>query len=92
MLREAVASVIAQEYENWELCIVDDGSADQAFVEELTRLARSELRIRLRRRAVNGNVSVATNDAVAFARERSSSSSIRTICSRRIAWLRSRSR
>lgn len=65
-LAEAVASVRAQVYDRWELCLVDDAStrADvQALLEELA----TDPRIRLRRRPGNGGIAVATNDALAMA-------------------------
>jgi GT2 family glycosyltransferase len=60
-LREAIDSVLAQHYPEWELVVVDDGSADP----ELNRLARSyeaaESRVRFLPLEQNGGISAATN-------------------------------
>ena len=66
-LAEAIASVRAQRYPAWELCVVDDASADAAVYEYLEREAAVEPRIRLRRRARNGGIAETTNDALAVA-------------------------
>jgi len=67
-LAQAIASVRAQCYSGWELCIVDDASTEPAVRECLEREAAAEPRIRLQRRAVNGGIAQATNDALADAR------------------------
>ena len=46
-LREAVESVLAQVYENWELLLVDDGSTDADLLRELPVLGARDRRIRL---------------------------------------------
>ncbi|MGY8662370.1 glycosyltransferase [Bradyrhizobium sp. UFLA05-109] len=64
-LRAAIESVREQLYPNWELCIADDASPDQhvqALLEESTR----DPRIKLVRRAVNGNISAASNSALSL--------------------------
>ena len=66
-LAETIASVRAQCYAEWELCIVDDASTDAAVHERLAAEARSEPRIRLVRRSANGGIAHATNDALALA-------------------------
>jgi glycosyltransferase involved in cell wall biosynthesis len=68
LLRETIASVRAQCYGEWELCIVDDGSTDAAVAACLAELAESEPRMRVERRARNGGIAQATNDALALAR------------------------
>lgn len=67
-LRRAVRSVQAQFYPHWELCIADDASTDGKTWPLLERLAQSDARIRLLRRAENGHISAASNDALALAR------------------------
>jgi hypothetical protein len=67
-LAQTVASVRAQAYGNWELCIVDDASTDPAIAAFLAQAAGEEARIRVVRRAVNGGIAAATNDALGNAR------------------------
>lgn len=67
VLRKCVDSLLAQSYERWELCLVDDGSPDaetQYFVESLAEL---DPRIRVRLMPRNGGIAVATNEALAMA-------------------------
>jgi glycosyltransferase involved in cell wall biosynthesis len=66
LLDAAIASVQAQAYPDWELCVVDDASGDAAVRERLTRLA-ADPRVRHARRDVNGGIAQATNDALAMA-------------------------
>jgi glycosyltransferase involved in cell wall biosynthesis/LmbE family N-acetylglucosaminyl deacetylase len=66
-LRAAVASVQAQVYDAWELCIADDASPAPAVVAAVQAFASQEPRIRLTRREVNGNISAATNSAAELA-------------------------
>lgn len=68
LLDACVASVIAQHYPHWELCLVDDGSHSPALTAQLAILAQGEPRIRLLPRAQNGGIARATNDALAAAR------------------------
>lgn len=67
-LAEAIASVRAQCYPEWELCIVDDASTAADVAQCLEREAAAEPRIRLARRPANGGIARATNDALAMAR------------------------
>ena len=67
-LAETIASVRAQCYAEWELCIIDDASTDAAVHAHLAAEARTEARIRLVRRSANGGIARATNDALALAR------------------------
>ena len=66
-LRAAVASVRAQIYPDWELCIADDASPDETTYQSLKALAADEPRIKLERRPHNGGISLATNSAAALA-------------------------
>ena len=63
-LMEVIASVRAQAYPAWELCVVDDASTEMRVRECLDREASTEPRIRIKRRAVNGGIAQATNDAL----------------------------
>jgi glycosyltransferase involved in cell wall biosynthesis len=66
-LDEALHSVVGQTYPDWELCIVDDASPDAAHIPALEALAASDSRVRFLRRAANGGIAVATNEALAMA-------------------------
>jgi len=66
-LDEAADSVLAQAYERWEWCVVDDGSGDPRSIEALARLAARDPRIHLHRAAARGGVSAASNLALARA-------------------------
>ncbi len=68
LLEATIASVRAQAYPNWELCVVDDASTAAGVRECLARAAAQDPRIRLARRADNGGIARATNDALAAAR------------------------
>ena len=67
-LREAVGSVLAQTYPNWELCIVDDGSRRADARRALGRLSSRDDRIRLRVLDRNTGIASATNEAVSTCR------------------------
>lgn len=67
-LREAVRSVQAQTYPNWELCIVDDGSRRADTRRALGRLSSSDERINTRLLDRNAGISNATNEAVSLCR------------------------
>ena len=66
-LQLAIDSVRQQLYPHWELCIVDDASPNPAVRTVLTRCAESDPRIKVKYRAENGHISVASNDALAMA-------------------------
>jgi GT2 family glycosyltransferase len=68
-LRRAVASVLRQSYPEWELCIVDDASPNEATRREIRRLARRlpESRLKIHWRPVNGGIATATNDGIELA-------------------------
>ncbi len=66
-LRQAIDSVLAQAYPFWELCIVDDASPHSHVREILETYRQSDERIKVAYRATNGQVSLASNDALALA-------------------------
>ena len=67
LLEAALASVRAQCYPDWQLCIADDASTDIAVQACLDAAVAADPRIRLLRRADNGGIAIATNDALAAA-------------------------
>ena len=67
-LARAVASVRAQRYENWELCVADDASSAPHVREMLQALERSDARIRVAYRSARGHISAASNTALSLAR------------------------
>ncbi|MGC1321236.1 MAG: glycosyltransferase [Candidatus Udaeobacter sp.] len=60
-LREAVDSVLAQVYENWELVLIDDGSTATDLLGALPGLAARDRRIRLVRFESHQGISAALN-------------------------------
>ncbi len=64
LFHECVLSVVAQGYENWELCLCDDGSDDPALTEALAELASADARIKVMAMEQNGGISRATNKAL----------------------------
>lgn len=67
-LRTALESIARQSYRNWELCIADDASTSEGVHETLQAIARTDPRVKLVMRPVNGNISHSTNSAAALAR------------------------
>ncbi len=67
-LRQAVASVQAQLYPNWELCIANDASPDENVARILNELAAADSRIKVVHRKTNGNISAASNSALVLAK------------------------
>lgn len=66
-LAAAIASVQAQAWPKWELCLADDASPGEATWALLEAAAAADPRIRIVRREVNGHISAATNSALALA-------------------------
>ncbi len=66
-LLAAIASVRAQHYPYWELCIADDASPSPHVAAMLEQAAAMDRRIRWVRRATNGHISEATNTALTLA-------------------------
>lgn len=67
LLRACLDSIVQQSCSNWELCLVDDGSSDDAVLAELRDRSSSEPRIVLVERSVAGGIVAASNDAIAQA-------------------------
>ena len=65
-LRAAIESVRAQLYPQWELCLVDDASPAKHVERILARYAKCDHRIKVQRRAQNGGIAAASNDALAL--------------------------
>jgi GT2 family glycosyltransferase len=68
VLRKMLRSVLRQTEGDWELCLVDDGSEDQAVREILDAAAAADPRIRVQYRESNAGIVPASNDALAMAR------------------------
>lgn len=66
-LRAAIDSVLAQTYDNWQLCIADDASRDPRMRATLEEYAAREPRIRFVFRTENGHISKASNSALDLA-------------------------
>jgi len=67
-LREAIESVLAQDYPHWELCVADDASTDAHVREIIDDYARRDRRIKATFRATNGRIAAASNTALELAR------------------------
>ncbi|MDO6432590.1 glycosyltransferase [Flavitalea sp. BT771] len=65
-LQRAVDSIRDQWYDNWELCIADDGSTDRGTQQVLHRIEKED-KIRLIRLAKNAGISEASNAALEVA-------------------------
>jgi GT2 family glycosyltransferase len=63
----AIESVLRQTYPHWELCIADDASTAPHVRRVLEKYAAREPRIRLTYRPRRGNISAASNSALALA-------------------------
>lgn len=67
ILREAIASVQAQTYTHWELCLVDGGSLDSDIAEILNEAKASDARLRLEYLSENRGIAGNSNAAAALA-------------------------
>jgi GT2 family glycosyltransferase len=67
-LGEAVDSVLAQVYENWELILIDDGSTLPGTLELLADLRQRDRRIVVVKRESTGGISAASNTGLGHAR------------------------
>jgi glycosyltransferase involved in cell wall biosynthesis len=63
----AIESVRNQNYRNWELCVADDASSEEAGKHILSEYARKDSRIKVVFRETNGHISEASNSALAMA-------------------------
>ena len=66
-LRLCIDSILNQVYTNWELCMADDASTDPNVKKILTEYQQLDERIRVVFREQNGQISEATNSALAIA-------------------------
>jgi GT2 family glycosyltransferase len=66
-LREAIESVLAQIYPEWELCVADDASSAPHVGEILRQYETNDPRVRVARRTSRGHIAAATNSALALA-------------------------
>jgi GT2 family glycosyltransferase len=67
-LERAIASVRAQSYGNWELCLVDDASASDEISAVLARAAAGDARVHVAALPAHAGISGASNAALALAR------------------------
>jgi len=67
VLEAMLASVQAQTFGDWEHCLVDDASPSPHVQEILQKAAKKDPRVRIGRRAANGGIVAASNDALAMA-------------------------
>lgn len=67
-LREAIESVINQQYTHWQLCIADDASTDSQVKALIQFYLKQDSRITAVFRQSNGGIAAATNDALDLVR------------------------
>jgi GT2 family glycosyltransferase len=63
-LKEAIESVIQQNYTNWELCIADDNSSESKVKKIIHSYSVKDSRINVNYRTTNGHISAASNSAL----------------------------
>jgi len=66
-LEKAINSVIDQVYENWELCLVDDGSTKEHIKKTLEKYGLQDERIKVRYLEENQGISGASNQGLTMA-------------------------
>jgi len=66
-LQECLESVLCQEYDRWQLCIVDDASRDPEIIDMLERFEACDPRVQRRRHERNGHICEASNTALGMA-------------------------
>lgn len=65
MLEEMIASVQAQTYKNWELCLADGSDAEHSYVEKTVRhIMKSDKRIKYEKLSENRGISENTNACI----------------------------
>lgn len=68
MMDAAISSLAAQVYQEWELCVADDGSPVRDGADVIAAWAARDARVRPIFRESNGGISAASNDALAAVR------------------------
>ncbi|WP_210438367.1 glycosyltransferase family 2 protein [Nocardioides xinjiangensis] len=68
VLADTIASVLAQDFEDWEWILVDDCSPSEAVRDLIREHAGRDPRIRLVERETNGHIVAASNDGIEAAR------------------------
>ncbi|USZ49660.1 glycosyltransferase [Halomonas sp. DN3] len=66
-LKDCLESVLSQDYDHWQLCIVDDASRNHEVIALLEQFEALDSRITLRRQANNGHICEASNTALSMA-------------------------
>jgi glycosyltransferase involved in cell wall biosynthesis len=66
-LAECFDSVLAQSYDNWQLCVADDCSTDSRVREIIERYAAKDKRVKYVFREKNGHICEASNSALELA-------------------------
>lgn len=67
-LRECLDSVVGQTYENWEICISDDASPDQATRDVIREYADKYKNVQAVYNKTNGHIAVSSNIALKMAK------------------------
>ncbi len=67
-LAQCIESLINQTYNNWELCIADDASYDNAVREKIKEYAEKDKRIKYILGEKNGHICEASNSALSLAK------------------------
>ena len=69
-LREAIQSVLDQNFDNWELCIADDMSSELHVKTILEEFSQNDSRIKIHYNTEHSHISVTSNNALNLARGR----------------------
>lgn len=68
LLRDCLDSILAQTYDNFEVCLADDCSTKKETIRTLKEYEKKDPRIRVVYRKKNGHISKATNSALKIAK------------------------